>query len=825
MAANLRMASLALLLAGMGSVSAALAGLGPIHVLSSDGETFSAEIPVVNEDIRDFAQVNLADRNSYPLLSPYSGSAGMLQFSLVRGADGKLRKVMVRGPAAFAESLLRFAVEVGWPDGRLVREFEVDYKRDGPRRKTPAPAGEDGKSHAATPDQGSRLDGSALGDLRISSRLGEPLMAELPLLGSAFDKADQLQVSIYADTAQGGPVKDLLQQVASITHQLDRSIDGRRMLLLSSALPITVPHLAFRLEVSAGAVKAQKSYVLSMEGSPVAMAAKAEKAGKAEQEKPAEASKVYKVSKGDTLSGIAARMRGYERGQDVAAKLLKDNPDAFIHGDANKLLAGSDLRYPSHWKLHEASSAAKAAAPVEQAKPKESMAKLLAEGRQADQAGAAAKPAGNAPAPAKAQPKIESKAPPKAEPKTMSAPPAPAPTHAASSPAVLAAERKMRDTLQQQDKVLKETELRTRALEEKIRALQQQKPAASAPMKEKSAAAMPKPTAQPAAAEAMAKPTAASAAKAGDKSPEAAAPPAKAVASMANAIAAANQHQPQPAPAPSQPAQPLTPKPAAEGVMDDAIAVLTDKDVVIKLGGAAAALGLVALLLLRRKRQGRASEAPEDPSTIGVPTRPAMGPLASLMSSLKKEDGGIDLGTVDVMAEAEVYLAYGRADQAVVILRDGLDKEPMRQDLRFKLLEVLAAKPDKDEFLQEAVTAKGMLSPDSTLWQRICELGKAAVPGHPLFEAAAAQATDRPGVGVMEPIVAARAPEEGAELEMDLSPPAPAMAEARAPVAQAAPAVAASEVDQEKMELAKLYMEMGDKETAETLIREAQHGR
>ncbi|WP_199155649.1 FimV family protein [Chromobacterium sp. ASV23] len=816
------MASLALLLAGLGSASAAQAGLGPIHVLSADGEAFSAEIPVVNEDIQDFAQVNLADRNNYPLLSAYSGSAPTLQFSLVRGSDGHLQKVLVKGPSSFGEPLLRFAVEVGWPDGRLVREFEVDYKRDGPRRKAPVPAGDDGKRHAATPDQGSRLDGAGLGDIRVNSRLGEPLMAELPLLGGVFDKAEQLQVAIYADTSQSGQVKELLRQVSSISYQHERSADGRRMLTLASSVPITLPQLAFRVEVAAGSVKAQKSYVLALEGAGAA-GAQAKAADHAPQ--AAESAKSYKVLKGDTLSAIASRMHGHAKGEDVAARLLKDNPDAFIRGDANRLLAGADLRYPAEWKMRDLArkDASEKAQPPASPGP---MAKLLEQGRQADQAGKGASTE------AKSMAKPEASA---AKPAAIAKP--------ASSPAVLAAEQKMRDRLHFQEQALKETEERTRALEEKIRALQQgkAKAAASMPMAAQASAAAqtakPEASVKPAMPSSQHKSAAASAAAMAPAKSAAAKPQpvVKAVASLPKAAEAATQPMPHPAPAPTPvpvnapaptaPSHPLTPKPATESVMDDALAVLGDRDVQIKLGGAAAALGLVALLLIRRKRQGKQEEAAGEASAGGS-SRLALGPLAGLMSSLKKDDGA-DLGAVDVMAEAEVYLAYGRSDQAVAVLRAGLDKEPMRQDLRFKLLEVLASKPDKDAFLQEAMSAKSMFNPDSTMWQRICELGRSTVPGHALFGVAAEPAAAAKPEPEMAP--AAVPPAPAAAPEPAAPPPQPAaLAPAAKPAATAAkptPPIAAPDVDMEKMELAKLYMEMGDKETAETLMREAQHGR
>ena len=829
MVANFRMASLALLLAGLGSVSAVRAGLGPIHVLSADGEAFSAEIPVVNEEIENFAQADLADRNRYALLSPYSGSASLLQFGLIRGGDGHIQKVTVKGPASFNEPLLRFAVEVRWPDGRLVREFEVDYKRDGPRRKAPAPAsGDDGKRHVASPDQGSRLDGAGLGELKVNSRLGEPLQAELRLLGGVFDKAEQVQVAIFADASQGEVAPEQVQQVASIAHKLDRSSDGRHVLQLASSLPITAPRLAFRLEVRAGGVKVEKRYALMLEDAPAADPA-------ADHAKPpvpaAPETRVYLVRKGDSLSAIAARVRGHASGEDVAGKLLKDNPDAFIRGDANRLLAGAELRYPAQWTLrgepvrHPAAKAASAGDGEAAAKPG-SMAKLLADARPAG----VAKAEDNPPTPSAASGKP-----------------------AASSPAALAAERRMRDMLALQDRALKQTEERARALEAQIRAMQQNKDkAAAAPPAAAMAPPLPtpaKPAARPAPAVVQTPP--ASAAR--SEPPVQTDKPKPAV--VVTAVTASAPRPTAPTMSPAEPRReqakaPLVPHAAASSVMDDALAVLGDRDVQLRLGGAGAALALVALLLMRRKRAAAAAEQAEPADEYGggkdVPSSMlTLGPLTSLMSTLKKGDG-IDLDSVDPMAEAEVYLAYGRDDQVLLILREGLEKEPARQDLRYKLLEVLSTQPDRAAFLEEAARSRDIFGKDSTQWMRVCELGRAAMPGHPLFETAQApHSVEMPAVGSLEPVAPAAAAAEAIELvdaamsEEAVTPPAPpaapvvveTMIEAEpepAPL-RAAPAASEAEAeshpDPEKLELAKLYMEMGDKETAEILIREAQQGR
>ncbi|MBV1889333.1 MAG: hypothetical protein KUG67_03710 [Proteobacteria bacterium] len=57
--------------------------------------------------------------------------------------------------------------------------------------------------------------------------------------------------------------------------------------------------------------------------------------------------------------------------------------------------------------------------------------------------------------------------------------------------------------------------------------------------------------------------------------------------------------------------------------------------------------------------------------------------------------------TSDVIAEADIYLAYGRAQPAIDILASAIQTEPNRTDLRVKLLEVYADQNDDTAFDQE----------------------------------------------------------------------------------------------------------------------------
>ena len=54
--------------------------------------------------------------------------------------------------------------------------------------------------------------------------------------------------------------------------------------------------------------------------------------------------------------------------------------------------------------------------------------------------------------------------------------------------------------------------------------------------------------------------------------------------------------------------------------------------------------------------------------------------------------GTIDSGEVDPVAEAEVYIAYGREAQAEEILREALQRDPQRPDVATKLAKLAPPK-------------------------------------------------------------------------------------------------------------------------------------
>ena len=90
-------------------------------------------------------------------------------------------------------------------------------------------------------------------------------------------------------------------------------------------------------------------------------------------------------------------------------------------------------------------------------------------------------------------------------------------------------------------------------------------------------------------------------------------------------------------------------------------------------------------------------------------------------------------GDVDPIAEADVYLSYGRDVQAEEILRDALLQMPDRLDVRLKLLEVLALRKDPSAFEAEALAVHEITTGVGPEWSHVAAMGRALDPGNPLY--------------------------------------------------------------------------------------------
>src|SRR6185369_10412596 len=84
-------------------------------------------------------------------------------------------------------------------------------------------------------------------------------------------------------------------------------------------------------------------------------------------------------------------------------------------------------------------------------------------------------------------------------------------------------------------------------------------------------------------------------------------------------------------------------------------------------------------------------------------------------------------------AEAEVYLAYGRDAQAEEILKHALRKEPQRQEIYLKLLEIHAQHNKPSAFEAVAAELYALTKGQGDTWQKAAALGRQLDPANPLF--------------------------------------------------------------------------------------------
>ncbi len=158
--------------------------------------------------------------------------------------------------------------------------------------------------------------------------------------------------------------------------------------------------------------------------------------------------------------------------------------------------------------------------------------------------------------------------------------------------------------------------------------------------------------------------------------------------------------------------------------------------------GALAVLGGLAALLAARRRK---TTKFEDSIISGtdIKTNTVFGSTGggvvntgdnSLASDFSREGlGNIDTDEVDPIAEAEVYLAYGRDAQAEEILKDALKKDPQRQEIYLKLLEIHAQHNKPSAFETVASELYSVTNGQGDVWQKAVVLGRQLDPNNPLF--------------------------------------------------------------------------------------------
>jgi pilus assembly protein FimV len=140
-----------------------------------------------------------------------------------------------------------------------------------------------------------------------------------------------------------------------------------------------------------------------------------------------------------------------------------------------------------------------------------------------------------------------------------------------------------------------------------------------------------------------------------------------------------------------------------------------------------------------------------------IDTRDAAGTSSSMTYSLSQLDA---IGDVDPVAEADVYLAYGRDLQAEEILKEAMRSSPERLAIRTKLLEVYAKRRDTKGFELLATQLFALTRGEGEDWAKAQQLGAEIDPDNPLFQPGGAPAeVIRGGGEIVEPLGASTLPQ------------------------------------------------------------------
>jgi pilus assembly protein FimV len=173
-------------------------------------------------------------------------------------------------------------------------------------------------------------------------------------------------------------------------------------------------------------------------------------------------------------------------------------------------------------------------------------------------------------------------------------------------------------------------------------------------------------------------------------------------------------------------------------------------------GGAGILALLAGYFLVKRRRSQNASV-----ETTALPVPSSLGPnsvfrmtggqsidtgnIAPMTGEFSQTGPGtIDTDEVDPVAEADVYMAYGRDTQAEEILLEALQKDPQRTAIHAKLLEIYANRRSVKQFetlAGELYTQTTGVGPD---WEKAVALGLSLDPKNPLY--ATSSGRDAPAV-------------------------------------------------------------------------------
>jgi pilus assembly protein FimV len=591
---------------------------------------------------------------------------------------------------------------------------------------------------------------AGLGKLTVLSALGQPLRAEIELTAVSGDEASGLSAKLASPEAFKAANIDFNPALLSLRFTVEQR-GGRQFIRVSSTQPLNEPFVDMLLELSWNNGRLVREYTFLLDPAELRATQSAQVAPSETRATPAarpqaaapstldtaraqEADRIagrptprraetdegaaskFRVKPGDTLGRIAAQVKPVDVSLDMMlVALYRANPEAFIGNNMNRLKSGRILTVPAADAVRGTDAAEAHGVVVAHAADFNAYRNKLA-GQVGASEPAKAPEAGQG-ASGKITAKVEERptAANEAQDKLRLSKAAPAQPAGKGT------------TMSTEDRIAKEKELadaqsRVRELERNVSDLEK-----LATIKNKAGAEAEK---------------------------NASAPPA-ATPAKPQAPAVAATHAPTKLPT-IKPAVKPAAAPPEPGLMDFIMNNLS------LVGGGAAALLLGGLLVAQRRKKQVVKIVPE-PSVLGVPTEPAHSMFAEtggqsvdtnnsvFNSSFAPSASQLDTNEVDPVAEADVYIAYGRDAQAEEILKEALRTHPERAPVRLKLLEIYAARKDLRAFETQATELYAMTRGQGDEWAQAAALGLSIDPMNPLYahSAAPVAGTEAPGQQAM----------------------------------------------------------------------------
>ncbi|MEK7230412.1 MAG: FimV/HubP family polar landmark protein [Pseudomonadota bacterium] len=166
-------------------------------------------------------------------------------------------------------------------------------------------------------------------------------------------------------------------------------------------------------------------------------------------------------------------------------------------------------------------------------------------------------------------------------------------------------------------------------------------------------------------------------------------------------------------------------------------------------GGMLARLGGY-LSTFRRRAQADAGEATERiaPELGATAATVAAASAASAVAPAITAPAAGSANDIDPLAEADMYLNFGRDVQAEQVLKEMLAKNPGQQEAQLKLLQIYAGRKDKTAFEKIARSLYAQTQGKGDDWVKAAAMGYAFDPANALYEAGKSAPVSMPVVGI-----------------------------------------------------------------------------